>query len=351
MYRAKDKNTVFLGGCIVYFRIFDGGMKNGSNVMNGKRIGEIDYLKSVCILLMVAFHLVFFSEKYPLVKQWVYTFHMPAFLIISGYLMRVEKRPADFLRAMGWIFVPYVVMETGYVLMSAVLPVREKVDSLSIGLVLDKLFLHPMGPYWYLHTYLLCGLMYYGVFRWMKKAGPVSRLVVLGTVYAFLAEVCQVVSLPNAMYFLAGVALRRSGTGFTSFFCPSVWALLPLVWLSADTANLDRFTPGGVAIVYLVMSVLLSLYRVLPERVKRFSDYLGAHTLVLLVFSPVFTMLSKALVPFLAFDPTGLCFLFVAVCLTVAGSFGMAWCIDRLHLSPYFWGRERMLRPFREVTN
>lgn len=318
--------------------------------MERKRVGEIDYLKSVCILLMIAFHLVFFSDKYPLAKQWVYTFHMPVFLILSGYLMRIEKPPREFLRAMGWIFIPYLIMETGYVVMSAVLPVRDKVDTLSVGLVADKLFLHPMGPYWYLHTFLLCGLTYYGMFRWLRMQ-LVSSLLLLGTVYAVLADVCHIVSLPNAMYFLAGVALRRSGTAFTVFFRPSWWALLPLVWLSADIGNLDRFTLGGVAIVYLVVSVLLEIYTILPSGVRRVSDYIGAYTLVLLVFSPVFTMLSKVMVPYLSFDPTGMLFLTLSVLLTVFGSFGMAWCMDRLGLSPWFWGKRQMLAPFRKVTN
>ncbi len=318
--------------------------------MERKRVGEIDYLKSVCILLMIAFHLVFFSEKYPLAKQWVYTFHMPVFLILSGYLMRIEKPPREFLRAMGWIFIPYSIMETGYVVMSAVLPVRDKVDVLSAGLVLDKLFLHPMGPYWYLHTFLICGLTYYGVFRGLRMR-LVSGLLLLATVYAVLADVCHVVSLPNAMYFLAGVSLHRSGTMFTGFFRPSLYALVPLVWLSADAGNLDRFTLGGMAIVYLVVSVLLKIYAVIPLGVKRFSDYIGAHTLVLLVFSPVFTMFSKVMVPYLSFDPTGMLFLTLSVLLTVFGSFGLAWCMDRLGLSPWFWGKRQMLAPFRKVTN
>ena len=126
-----------------------------------KRVAEIDYLKCVFILLMIAFHLVFFSDKYPWVKQWVYTFHMPAFLILSGYLMRIEKRPGEFGRMMVWILIPYLIMEAGYVVLSAVLPVREKVDGLSVGLLLDKLCLHPMGPYWYLHTFMLCGVAYH----------------------------------------------------------------------------------------------------------------------------------------------------------------------------------------------
>lgn len=312
-----------------------------------KRVAEIDYLKCVFILLMIAFHLVFFSDKYPWVKQWVYTFHMPAFLILSGYLMRIEKRPGEFGRMMVWILIPYLIMEAGYVVLSAVLPVREKVDGLSVGLLLDKLCLHPMGPYWYLHTFMLCGVAYYGVFHPQGKPGVVSRLIVLGVCYAILAECFRVVSLPNALYFLAGVAVRRGGVEFTSFFRPSFWAVVPLVWLSADVANLDRFTLGGAAIVYLIISLLLSVYPALPQKVKGVASYVGSHTLILLVFSPVFTMLSKALVPLLAFDPSGLVFLMVALGITVCGSFGLAWCLDRLRLSPYFWGKERMLQPFR----
>ena len=175
----------------------------------------------------------------------------------------------------------------------------------------------------------------------------VSRLIVLGVCYAILAECFRVVSLPNALYFLAGVAVRRGGVEFTSFFRPSFWAVVPLVWLSADAANLDRFTLGGAAIVYLIISLLLSVYPALPQKVKGGASYVGSHTLILLVFSPVFTMLFKVLVPLLAFDPSGLVFLMVALGITVCGSFGLAWCLDRLHLSPYFWGKERMLQPFR----
>ena len=114
-----------------------------------------------------------------------------------------------------------------------------------------------------------------------------------------------------------------------------------------DEANLDRFTLGGAAIVYLVLSLLLSVYPALPAKMKEVASYIGSHTLILLVFSPVFTMLSKALVPFLAFDHSGLVFLIVALIITVYGSFGVAWCMDRMHISPYFWGKKRMLQPFR----
>ena len=92
------------------------------------RIAELDYLKSIFILLMIVFHLVYIGDKYPYAKALVYTFHMPAFLIISGYVMNIAKGIRPFLRTMWWIFIPYAVMETGYVIMSAILPVRESVE-------------------------------------------------------------------------------------------------------------------------------------------------------------------------------------------------------------------------------
>lgn len=57
-----------------------------------KRIEELDYLKCVFIILMIIFHLVYIGDKYPYVKSVVYTFHMPGFLIISGYLLNTKKR-------------------------------------------------------------------------------------------------------------------------------------------------------------------------------------------------------------------------------------------------------------------
>ena len=63
---------------------------------SNERIKELDYLKCVFILLMIIFHLVYIGDKYPYAKQIVYTFHMSAFLIISGYLANIRKKAMPF---------------------------------------------------------------------------------------------------------------------------------------------------------------------------------------------------------------------------------------------------------------
>jgi len=308
------------------------------------RVKEIDYLKCIFITLMIIFHLVYIGDKYPYAKQIVYTFHMSAFLIISGYLANNRKDARSFLRKLLWIFIPYACMEAAYTVMSHFLPVRESVDAITPTVLLDKIFLHPMGPYWYLHTLMLCGLTYWGVDklagRWSRT---VSVLILLALCYAVLSAL-GVLSLINALYFMAGVALKRTTVDFRTFFAPSFWAILPIVWLASEEVNLDKSSLAGVAWTYLVMSLLLAVFRYLPGGVKHSLGYIGSHTFILLVFSPVFTMAVKPLVKVFAFDGTGMIFLCVSLCICVIGSFAIAWCMDKLRISRFFWGKPRMLQ-------
>lgn len=129
------------------------------------RSEELDFLKGVLILLVISFHLVYFEQLHPYAKQVVYTFHMPGFLLISGYLMNVSKSVRAFLRTLLWLAVPYIVMESGYIVMCSVLPTGEHIDALTPTVFLDHLLLHPLGPYWYLHILILCGGLYYLAFN------------------------------------------------------------------------------------------------------------------------------------------------------------------------------------------
>ena len=312
--------------------------ENGS-----RRIGELDYLKCIFITLMVIFHLVYIGDKYPYAKQVVYTFHMPAFLILSGYLLNVRKEARPFLHSMWWIFIPYAVMEAAYVLGASLLPVREHIDHLTFPLLAEKVLLSPIGPYWYLHTLVVCSLLCYAVHRLGKRLRWVPFLVVLGAVLAGASYGLHLCSPANAFYFLVGAAVRRSGRPFLACFPPVAWMLLPTVVLCCFPANLDRFTPGGMAITYCVICFLLWTYRCLPQRWLSPFLAVGRNTLPILLFSPLFTILSKSFLPYLSFDPTGMSFLVLATAFTLAGSLGIAWAMDKCRLSRWFCGRERLL--------
>lgn len=311
---------------------------------NHKRIDEIDWLKFVFILLMIAFHLVYIGDVYPVAKRFVYTFHMPAFLLISGYMINVRKSSRVFLRSMMWIAVPYLLVEAGYVIMASILPIREHIDSLDAWVFLDKLLLHPLGPYWYLHTLVLCGISAFVVMR-IPHLSRLSCFIVLGMVYGALSCLLGVLSLANSLYFLAGVIVRQCGIPFLAFFRPSWWSLLVILWLASDAANFDKSLPSGMLLVYLMISLCLVVYPYIRGVfVRRCILYVGRHTLLLLVFSPVFTILAKFYQPLLlSLEPSGMLFMLVSVVFAVLGSMGVAYLCDCLHLSPWIFGRQRVL--------
>lgn len=310
----------------------------------GKRLEEADFIKTVCIVLMVVFHLAYIGDLYPMVKKFVYTFHMPAFLMLSGYFLNVCKSNRDFVRSMWWLFVPYAVFESAYVVMASFLPTRDAVDQLSFPLVLDKLFLHPLGPYWYLHTLLLASVVSYSLCRMLRFRLPSFAVSILvAVVLGVLSYATGILSLPNVLYYAFGFALSQMQIPWSRFVRPSLWSLLPLLLLAFFPEGWDKTTVVGIAIIYFMMSLLQAIYMRLPLPLQQGSGIVGRNTLPILIFSPIFTMGAKVLLPYLSFDRSGMLFLVVATFLTLFGSLFLTWLMDGLHLSRYFWGKSRML--------
>ncbi len=191
-------------------------MEQQTTIKRG-RVDEIDFLKAVFIVLMIAFHLTLIGNSYPYAKQIVYTFHMPGFLLISGFLASTSKQSKAFARSMWWIFVPYLVMEVGYTVMASMLPIRDHVAELTLGVILKNALLTPLGPYWYLHTLIICSTALYVVFH-IPSLSDFSRFIILGLVLYVLADGARVISFSNACYFMAGAVLRRSWSRVPFFF-------------------------------------------------------------------------------------------------------------------------------------
>lgn len=306
------------------------------------RIKELDYLKSILILLMVAFHLVYIGDKYPYIKQIVYTFHMPAFLIISGYLTNVQKDIRSFMKKLLWIFIPYLCMETGYVLMSHILPVRENVPEISSNILLHKIFIKPLGPYWYLHTLIICSLLYYLTFRYTRMK-TISQVILFGLGLFTVSHWGGIIVFANAIYFLAGVIIKQSKLPFIRIFQPSLLALVPMILLCCFPDNLNRGILAGITITYLAIIISLYAHSYLSKGIRQCSYFIGRNTLVIFLFSPLFTILCKMFLPFLFFEPTGILFMIISVAITISGCIVIAWSMDKLHFSRFFFGQNAIL--------
>ena len=312
-----------------------------STTLSTTRIEALDYLKCLFVLLMVAFHLAYFADGYPLLKQWVYTFHMPGFLLISGYLMRVDKTLHQFSRTLLWLAVPYLLLESSYITFSAFMPVRDGIEQLTLSTFADKFFLHPLGPYWYLHTIILCGIGYFIVWK-RRNYSTISRLILLGFYFAGLSFV-QLVAWDVSLYFFLGVVIRQSKLSFLQVFRPSWLAFIALLWLGCYPETFHKGSLGGLITVYLVISAALAVFPHLLPSIKRAALFLGRNSLALFLFSPIFTMVCKIFIPYLAFDSSRLLFLALSLPLCVLGALSVCRVLDALHLSPWVLGREKAL--------
>ena len=305
------------------------------------RIDALDFLKCIFVLLMVAFHLAYFADAHPLLKQWVYTFHMPGFLLISGYLMRVDRPLRQFSRTLLWLFVPYLVLESSYIVASAFLPVRDGITQLSLSVFAEKFFLHPLGPYWYLHTLILCGVSYYAVWQFQQRS-LLTRFLWLAFALGALAAL-QLVAWDVSLYFLFGVVIRQSQLTFSDVFRPSLWAFVGLAVLGFFPDTFHKGTIGGVFTVYLVIAASLALLPHLPTWLRRSTLFLGRNSLALFLFSPIFTMGCKVFIPYLSFDSSRCLFLLISLPLCVIGALVVCRLLDALHLSPFLFGRKKAL--------
>lgn len=210
-------------------------------------------------MLMIIFHLTYIEHLYPGTKRFIYTFHMPVFLVISGYFLNTEKNIISFFKTMFWIFFPYAFIECAYTIMASLLPIKEHVDYLSASLIIKNIFISPIGPYWYLHTLVICGITYYMVFNYVKIKN-ISRFIIIALCFYFYAHYLGLLSFYCACYFIAGTVIRKSNLNFLDVIRPSVFAIIPIILIAIYPKNLNMSTIGGVTIVYLVMSLCLFFF-------------------------------------------------------------------------------------------
>ena len=130
---------------------------------------------------------------------------------------------------------------------------------------------------------------------------------------------------------------------FTNIFQPSLIAIVPLAVFCCFPDSLDNGALPGITMVYLFICVMLFVHKHTSDAINRVVYYIGKNTLVIYLFSPVFTMSSKAFLPYLQFDHTGMLFLIIAVTFTIIGGLAIAWTMDKLHLSRWFFGKDKVL--------
>ena len=254
---------------------------------------------------------------------------------------------------------PYVIMVTGFSVLSYFMPVRDGITELSLAQICEKIFVTSIGPYWFIQTMIICGILYYvsfkgatwGAIRQGKTTmSTTTSLFIFATLLLLLSKT-PALSPSAATYYFIGVVLRQCHIGFDRIFRPSPAALL--LWLLLLGME-EWYDWGTLAIVFSCWCCISSLMWI-HSLIKRLQDnvsvrktedtllYMGRNTLPIYLFHPIFTMAAKFYHPLFSWDRSEIIFALVTIFIAIAGSIGIAKMMEKTHLA-YLFGKGKMLR-------
>lgn len=304
---------------------------------------EINILRAMLIVLVILVHIANFGQLYPEVKARVLAFLMPAFLLITGYLTNVDKRLLDFGRYVGQIALPYVILVTGFALLSLYFPVRDGLEVFSWEALVRIVLIDAIGPYWFLHTMLVCSTLYYVVYWLFAPLGLVGRYTLLGVTLALVARFTPLLGIESACYYYMGIGVHCFWKDFSRLYVHSLWPLLPFGLLMIDGTLLGADSIGVLISVVCFFSFATQIGAWFKGRVAKVVDYVGRNTFPIYIFHPIFTLAAKYLLPLFAHDTTGLMHTFTTIIMSLVGCLAMAALLDRTRLC-YLFGRAALLR-------
>lgn len=358
-----------------------------------KRNTALDFIRAILIILMILIHIVSFGNAYPHLKAGILSFMMPTFLIITGYLVNIGKTGRQFGKYLLCLALPYVIMVTGFSVLSYFLPVRDGITELSLSQIVQKIFVTSIGPYWFIQTMIICGILYYGSFRacdmiskyWgrgacrnnkendscrnSKEIEPccnskgndscsninkgktedenlslTTRLFLLA-ILMLLVSKTPALNITAAIYYFAGVVIRQCRIDFNKFFCPTPLAFIlwPFILYREDL-----YDWGNIAVAFscwCCISALMWLNQYYKSQMigKSTLLYIGKNTLPIYLFHPIFTMAAKFYHPLFAFDKSEILLAAFTIILAIAGSIAIAKVMEKTKLA-YFFGKKEILR-------
>lgn len=312
------------------------------------RLQELDFSKGILILLMVMFHLGYFNSCYPNLTNCVYAFHMSGFLVISGYLCSVETSQCG-VSTLKRILVPYIVFEFFY--LSGLSLVGKYVgasnvfegDALSILL---QIATKPVGTYWYLHTLVFC-LLTFHILNYFGVKGKAN--ICLSSILLYLMSLgIEGLLWYNVLYFVIGISCRILSFQITDRLKSVVMGIgFVAILIFAD--DVSRYSLVGVGLTLTFLGFLFAIMEKTPVLVKSFFSYIGRNSLAIVLFSPVFMIITKVYYPLFVFDSTVILWMIFSLVLVCSLCLVSAALFDKLKISNVLIGKN-MYSPFLRIN-
>lgn len=172
-----------------------------------QRNAYFDNARLLFITLVVFGHLlqpfVAGSDLLGSLYTWIYTFHMPAFIMIAGYFAKGSKEPAYIGKLAKKLLIPYVIFQIIYTIYYFLIDKK--------GWLVDSIF-YPHWSLWFLFS-LFCWHLLLILYRKMPALVGIGIAVLLGVIIGYFDRVGHMFSLSRTFvffpYFLIGYWLSE----------------------------------------------------------------------------------------------------------------------------------------------
>ncbi|MDF7826697.1 acyltransferase family protein [Pontiellaceae bacterium B12227] len=316
-----------------------------------------DFIKGVAIVLMVYGHLTMIgncADTQNCVKSWIYSFHMPLFLLISGMFFSSE---GEFFKKFNKILlrvgVPYVLFISVYLMglkliQNFGIPTSNAPPE-SIGDFLKTVIFFPRGGYWFLHSLLLIQLALVLGRACVGSKGPASILLFTALLLLILTAF-GLVRGRTIVYFLIGMTIQSvTGRELKVSFLFGI-AGVAVVWALDYFLKLNAIAHFSLTEVVWCLSILFGLWSFSEQfpggRGVRLIAWIGRNSLSILVFHAIFIVLLKPAGGFfIRVDSSGWLYSIGATLMTTALSLFSAFALDKIRLSRYLFGTPQCYMP------
>lgn len=285
------------------------------------RLAYIDFMKGVCIMLIVMHHTdyTFFDSIAPNLDNALQSFRVPMYYFLSGLFFKTYSGFPDFLRRkVNNLVVPLMFFHvTGYLVAAAVFPLLHPEASFDWTGLLGPLYKRKWAytmPLWFLMSLFEVNIIYYLMRQYLSGYARLGIVAIISLLPILLAS--NGVKLPLLLdtafvglpFFVLGTAVKNKG--WLSAHRYDKWGLLvfPIIAIIVYcfAGRIDILTqqfPGYVRLYVLPMASILSLmwlcknFRVRQGYRIPVIGYWGQYSLVVLgthdwLLTPLDTMLA-----------------------------------------------------------
>ena len=324
------------------------------------RIVWLDYGKALAIYLVVLAHTAIFKP----VEAFIYTFHMPFFFFMSGYLFSFDKYPSYLQfakRRFKQLIIPYVILNLiTYLLWFFVLrkvgdDANEAVSVFSpliaAAVVNAKAMVHDV-PLWFLAALFVVENLYYLLYKNKRYNIIVTSIlfvivVINVTFNPVRLPFCLDIALVALLFYRLGCVLKEKGDKIFKpyLFVVSVVVMTLVFIFNGKVAmhtntynNIFMFVIGGASGCYFMSYICKMLQGLFGER--KFVCAIAKDTLLICAFHLIiFAVLKGVMLYVFKIDPsilTGTVFLnvifaFISMMICV----GVSIMLDKLNLKRF----------------